>query len=332
LVYAVEGRGEYSGVVREGETNMFQKNQIHDCLLALRVLTFWGTSPERTYDKEKEALELVARFEQITDQTSDAIWDALVADFLKLIQDKSLVNKKGQTPLNDDVTSVNGLCIFIQAGLDVNSVDAQGNTMLHRAALCGRSDMITLLLDAKANPNLINKDGQAPIHRAIETTNQQGEADACVDLLIKAKADLSIQDKQGSSPLLLAVMGEKNQIIHSLMKAGAEATKANANGFTPLSVALVQKEIDLKLVEYILDQGLDLNAPNRIGVPYLSIAQQLKNAELINLFITHEAKTRVQTQTHTSSPSCFSFLASLCFNRREAQVTPSAKKSMSVDL
>ncbi len=53
--------------------------------------------------------------------------------------------------------------ILIENGADVNSVDAYGDSILHSAAYYGHSDLISILLDNNANPDLKNANGETPL-------------------------------------------------------------------------------------------------------------------------------------------------------------------------
>ena len=44
--------------------------------------------------------------------------------------------------------------------------DSDGDTALHCAAIAGKIESVTILLDAKADPIILNKRGHTPIHLA----------------------------------------------------------------------------------------------------------------------------------------------------------------------
>ncbi len=52
--------------------------------------------------------------------------------------------------------------LLIEAGAEVNANDKDGNSPLHIAAVCGQTNIVQLLLKAGAAANVTNKKGQIP--------------------------------------------------------------------------------------------------------------------------------------------------------------------------
>ncbi|XP_072279370.1 ankyrin repeat domain-containing protein 22 [Pyxicephalus adspersus] len=53
--------------------------------------------------------------------------------------------------------------LLLQSGVDVNAEDISGNTALHYACKMKSQAIVPILLEANANPNLKNKEGESPI-------------------------------------------------------------------------------------------------------------------------------------------------------------------------
>ena len=73
-----------------------------------------------------------------------------------------------------------------------------GSSPLFVASQDGQTDIVSLLLNANANPNSQRDDGTSPLYIA----GQQGHTDI-VSLLLKANANPNSQKDDGSSPLSL---------------------------------------------------------------------------------------------------------------------------------
>jgi hypothetical protein len=98
---------------------------------------------------------------------------------------------------------------LLAAGADVHARNRRGQEALH-AASCGSPGShfwnplaqvatITRLVEAGANPNVLDKSGVSPLHKAIRTRC----ADA-VRTLLTLGADPAGPNKNGSTPILLA--------------------------------------------------------------------------------------------------------------------------------
>lgn len=73
--------------------------------------------------------------------------------------------------------------LLVSPNVDVNGVDADGNTALIEAARFGHDDVVQALLIAKANVTAKNRDGKTALMLASE-----GGHDECVRLLTQASA------------------------------------------------------------------------------------------------------------------------------------------------
>jgi ankyrin repeat protein len=107
---------------------------------------------------------------------------------------------------------------LIQSGVDLNATDDYGNTALHFA----RYDCMMELLKAKADPNIVNRWGQTPLHLAIKA----GSFD-CVKALLSAGAHFWVPN-DNRTPYELAI---PNSDI-------AEYLKAYEDGMTSVKGAI----------------------------------------------------------------------------------------------
>jgi len=108
--------------------------------------------------------------------------------------------------------------------VNVNAVDEQGRTALLQATRpCGtgicddRVGVAKALLEAGADVNLANKDGQTPLFYAIYSGDTE-----MVQLLLEAGADVTVKMKDGETVLQRAQKEEYNEIIKLLKAAGAK--------------------------------------------------------------------------------------------------------------
>ncbi|WP_299111033.1 alpha/beta fold hydrolase [uncultured Winogradskyella sp.] len=101
-------------------------------------------------------------------------------------------------------------------GADVNALDTRksksGRRPLNWASFYGHSKIVKLLLDNRAAIDAQNKSGFTAIHHAVENNQKD-----IVIQLIRAKADISIANKNGKKPKDTALMKKYSEIV-SLLK------------------------------------------------------------------------------------------------------------------
>jgi hypothetical protein len=103
-----------------------------------------------------------------------------------------------------------------------------------------RKECIAALLAARADPNLADDEGRAPLHLAAAST-VGGSLDV-LKLLLEYGADINQRGKDGATPLHEAVTSwlrsNAPALMMHLLESGADTTAVNDAGQTPLQVAL----------------------------------------------------------------------------------------------
>lgn len=74
------------------------------------------------------------------------------------------------------------------------------------------------------------------------------------------------------TPLHLAVANRRLAMVQTLFDAGARVNVVDANGDTPLTVAVINSNDDCGIVECLLDHGADINQKNGVGYSPIMIA------------------------------------------------------------
>jgi ankyrin repeat protein len=107
---------------------------------------------------------------------------------------------------------------LLREGADVNSAHGDGMAALHWAALHGDAEIISLLLEARANVHARTRlAGYTPLLVAAEN----GHA-AAVQLLLAAGADVNSADETGTTALMLAAASGSEAALNALADAGAD--------------------------------------------------------------------------------------------------------------
>ncbi|XP_053350562.1 oxysterol-binding protein-related protein 1-like [Clarias gariepinus] len=151
--------------------------------------------------------------------------------------------------------------LCVKSGLEVNSQNDVGDTALHMAALCGRKEVVLLLLRYGASATLLNGCAQTPrditdddeVITMLEAAERrearkmegrlldaarEGDRDALAQLLNKNKPpDVNCKDSHGDTALHIAACRGHNECVDVLVQSGASFNATNKNGQSVLDVA-----------------------------------------------------------------------------------------------
>jgi len=105
----------------------------------------------------------------------------------------------------------------IAAGVDINSKNRMGWTLLHIAINKKHTEIAQLLIDKGADVNIRDNRGRSPVHLAVETGQK-----AIVEALIAKGADLNAMDSRADNALSLARKNNHTEITELLLKNGAK--------------------------------------------------------------------------------------------------------------
>uniref|UniRef100_A0A8C9NY66 Nuclear factor kappa B subunit 2 n=1 Tax=Serinus canaria TaxID=9135 RepID=A0A8C9NY66_SERCA len=148
---------------------------------------------------------------------------------------------EGRTPLHLAVITKQPQVVqlLLQAHADPTLLDRYGNSLLHLALPAGDEEMLRTLLAhlGSAAPYLLRLPdfhGLLPVHLAVKAKSL-----ACLDLLVRTGADVNAVERQsGRTPLHLAVeMENLNMATHLVKKLGADINSRTFAGNTPLHLA-----------------------------------------------------------------------------------------------
>uniref|UniRef100_A0A8D0HGF0 Nuclear factor kappa B subunit 2 n=1 Tax=Sphenodon punctatus TaxID=8508 RepID=A0A8D0HGF0_SPHPU len=153
----------------------------------------------------------------------------------------NISNHLQQTPLHLAVITqqprVAGF--LLQAGADPTLLDRYGNSLLHLALQSGDQEMLRVLLAHLGSYTLPllgtpNYRGLFPVHLAVKSRSL-----ACLELLVRKGADVNAAERQGGrTPLHLAVeMDNLNLAMHLVKKLEADVNARTFAGNTPLHLA-----------------------------------------------------------------------------------------------
>jgi ankyrin repeat protein len=145
--------------------------------------------------------------------------------------------------------------LLVAKGADVNARSTDRNYQRH--------------VQAEGRPKNLDSGGLTPLLYAAREN-----CTACVEVLVKSKADIDLPDPDGVSPLLVAIMNSNWDLARQLILAGADVNQWDVFGEAPLYMAVdLRSRIDggrasidspntttgLAIVKLLLAHGADPN-------------------------------------------------------------------------
>lgn len=159
--------------------------------------------------------------------------------------------------------------------------DSNGNSILHLAALNGRTELVKWLIDRGMDPTDINKNGDSILHLA--ALNGRTEL---VKWLIKEKRIYPDNtNRQGNTALQLAAYGGHTELVKWLITEGkAHSSPKNRNGDSLLHMAAASGQIEL--VRWLIqDQHMTPNDFNKDYDSLLHIAARYGHTDLVKFLV-----------------------------------------------
>lgn len=201
----------------------------------------------------------------------------------------------------------------------VRSVDENGNSALHYAALRGNLELATVLCEQKADVGLLNADFEAPIHLAahagpwkseparelvrlllshgastsLHTLAVIGDEQAIRELKESQQIDVNELDRGNRTALFHAAHNNHLEVVALLLDLGADPNVSDRDGQTPLSSAclhMLSQECDPKIIDCLLASGAEKS---------LEAAIVTEDLSLISEFIERDP-ARLDGQDHES--------------------------------
>ncbi|XP_064133208.1 ankyrin repeat and KH domain-containing protein 1 isoform X11 [Loxodonta africana] len=194
-------------------------------------------------------------------------------------------SKLGISPLM--LAAMNGhvpaVKLLLDMGSDINAqIETNRNTALTLACFQGRAEVVSLLLDRKANVEHRAKTGLTPLMEAasggyaevgrvlldkgadvnappvpssrdtaLTIAADKGHYKFC-ELLINRGAHIDVRNKKGNTPLWLAANGGHFDVVQLLVQAGADVDAVDNRKITPLMSAFRKGHV--KVVQYLVKE------------------------------------------------------------------------------
>jgi ankyrin repeat protein len=199
-------------------------------------------------------------------------------------------------------------------GVDINTSDGNGNTVLHRAVYfkqersgkritdfeqsaeqsASQFSLVQLLLNHGAKVDAENRGGITPLYYAVCEVSGY-----LVQHLLDHGARTSARDRKGETPLHRAGYYGSKGSIRVLLDHGAQIDAKDEHGRTPLHLAAGHPYFNIDRIVPLLDHSADVNARDNKGLTPLHVAarnyfyldrrQVRSNEDAIVLLLDHGA-------------------------------------------
>lgn len=159
---------------------------------------------------------------------------------------------------------------LLKRGMDVNTADRAGTTLLMIAARNGNLDLLRTLLSNRASISRRNQFGDSAL--LLAALNARFDA---ARLLMEKGAEVN---PSGWTPLHYAVFGGNPEILGLLIARGAKLDARAPNGQTALMIAVKVGKLDL--VKMLIDADADMDLADYEGASALLLAKRLGQTEI----------------------------------------------------
>lgn len=169
-----------------------------------------------------------------------------------------------------DAEKVNQL---LRRGVDVNTSDPMGNTLLMLAARNGDFQTLELLLRNHANILKQNKYKDTALMLSAYQGNLQ-----CVTALVEAGAEI---DPDGWTPLIYAAFEGHAEIVGYLLTLDVDVDAQSDTGITALMAASLHNHVEI--VKILLEQDADTSLTNQDNQAALDMAMKAGHTEMVSI-------------------------------------------------
>lgn len=222
---------------------------------------------------------------------------SVVRTLLEFGADVNLYNYSGESPL---LVACSEICemgeltgivrILLANGADVNlETPIEGETPLHRACARQRADLIPILLDYGADPEVYDRQGLTPLHLAAVHPYS-----AVIGMILKHGGDVNKVDHAGWTPLHHACSKGVVKNAVTLIRSGAEVNCVDFSGQTPLLTACLRADVYEELINFLLENGADVNISDINGRTPLHLVCYTLRDDLLDVLIEYGAQVNLR--------------------------------------
>ncbi|PON34778.1 Ankyrin repeat containing protein [Parasponia andersonii] len=171
-----------------------------------------------------------------------------------------------------------------------DSVDVEGQSLLHLAISQGRPDLVQLILEFEPDVEAPSRFGYSPI----EAASEAGEA-LIVELLLSRKASTARLENSTWGPIHLAARGGHMEVLRLLILKGANVDALTKDGNTALHLSVEEKRRDCARLLLASGAKPDIRDAFEGDTP-LHIAAALGDEQMVKILLQKGANKDVRNR------------------------------------
>jgi ankyrin repeat protein len=179
--------------------------------------------------------------------------------------------------------------LLVEYPEDVLAKGGSNVTALHASVAHGHVNVLSLLLDHSPNPDIRGRWDQTPLHRLSESEAHKRHREVG-QLLLDRGADVNACDDTNWTPLYMAALHGRLEIVRMLLDHGAAINSLSVGGQTPLNIA--SKYGYVEIVRLLLERGADPNVRSVNGTTPTDIAASEGHREVVQLLSEYSNNTK----------------------------------------
>ena len=203
----------------------------------------------------------------------------IIESLLAFRIDVEQLNNEGKTALMLAAGQPEVVAMLLKSGADPAVSDLFGWTALHHAVWQQCEESVKLLLQAEAPVNLRDREGRTPLILALENGFKG------IQPLLTHGATISSFNAKGEMPLHVAARNNRPDAVRLLLHYGADPAVYSRLGWAPLHVAALHNAIEA--AEVLLESGVDPDQVNEREQSPMQCAVRNSSAEVVELLLQH---------------------------------------------
>eukprot|EP01091_Cochliopodium_minus_P000913 TRINITY_DN1080_c0_g6_i1.p1 TRINITY_DN1080_c0_g6~~TRINITY_DN1080_c0_g6_i1.p1 ORF type:complete len:739 (-),score=227.44 TRINITY_DN1080_c0_g6_i1:18-2234(-) len=202
-----------------------------------------------------------------------------------------IVDDKGSSLLHSasQEGNVEMVKMLLECGANINAIDKEKYTPVLEAASQKHFNVVKLLLDKNADPNMLNTGNSGILHYLIRIDEKSNDLNIQKQLIIqccKMGANINMKNKFGETPLHQSIMRRSLEITQFLISQNADINKINKFGETGLHKAVILKDFDL--VKFLLENGSDVKIESSRGTAR-ELCDPVEDKNIFDLLVIAES-------------------------------------------